>query len=160
MRGIVLAAMMIAGLAAPRTAAAQVPASWLGTWVLNVAKSTYNPGPPPYKRATLIVEPWRTGVRMVSDLVGVRGGVTHYEWTGAFDGEDYALQGIEEDLTYSYAPIDDRSVQVVIKVAGRPVARARTTISPDGNTMTTVSSGLNPRGEEVRTTTVYEKQGR
>ena len=157
MRSILLAAMMIAGLAAPRTVAAQTPAAWIGTWTLNVAKSTYNPGPPPYKRGTLTVEPWQDGVRMVSDLVGTRGGVTHYEWTGKFDGEDYALQGIEEDLTYSYAPLDDRSVEVVIKVAGRPVARARTTISPDGKTMTTVSSGFNARGQEVRTTTVYEQ---
>ena len=148
---------MIAGLAAPRTAAAQVPSAWLGTWSLNVAKSTYNPGPSPYKRGTFSVEPWQDGVRLVSDLVGVRGGVTHYEWTGKFDGKDYALQGIEEDLTYAYAPIDDRSVEIVIKVGGRIVAKSRATVSPDGKTMTTVSSGFSPRGDPISTTTVYEK---
>jgi hypothetical protein len=156
-RGILLAAMMIAGLVAPRTAAAQTPAAWLGTWVLNVEKSTYNPGPAPYKRGTFTVEPWKDGVRLVSDLVGVRGGVTHYEWTGRFDGQDYPLQGIEEDLTYSYAPVDARTVQLVIKVAGTTVARARSTISADGRMMTTVTSGVGPRGETITTTTVYEK---
>ena len=148
---------MIAGLAAARTAAAETPAVWLGTWVLNVERSTYNPGPAPYKRGTFTVEPWQDGVRLISDLVGVRGGVTHYEWTGKFDGQDYALQGIEEDLTYSYASIDDRNVQIVIKVAGRAVARARATVSPDGKTMTTVTSGFSPRGEAITTTTIYEK---
>ena len=32
--------------------AAQVPSTWFGTWRLNVEKSTYDPGPAPYKRAT------------------------------------------------------------------------------------------------------------
>jgi hypothetical protein len=152
-----LVVAMIAGLTAPCIAQEGVPQGWLGTWRLNVEKSTYNPGPAPYKRGTLLVEPWNGRVRVVSDLVGVRGVVTHTEWTGLFDGNDYPVQGIDEALSYSYRPIDERTCEIIVKADDRVVARSRSTLSPDGRTLTTTTSGRNARGGEITTTTVYEK---
>src|SRR5688572_3919152 len=83
---------------------AQVPAAWIGTWTLNVAKSTYDPGPPPYKRATYTIEPWNDGLKVTYEMVHPRGGLTHLEWVGKLDGRDYRVQGIDEVLTYAYRP--------------------------------------------------------
>jgi hypothetical protein len=152
-----LVALMIAALAA--AGAAQAPAGWLGTWRLNVGKSAYNPGPAPYKRGTLVVEPWNGRVRLVSDLVGVRGGITHIEWTGLFDGNDYPVQGIDEVLSYAYRPVDERTWEILVKADDRLVARSRATLSADGRTLTTTTAGRNARGEEITTRTVYEKAG-
>jgi hypothetical protein len=47
---------------------------------------------------------------------------------------------------------------VILKIDGRVAAKSRVTLSPDGHTMTTVTTGRNAQGAEVTTTTVYEKQ--
>ena len=154
------AAVVFVSLAAAAVAHAQAsapPAAWFGTWTLNVARSTYVPGPPPYRRASYRIEPWQDGVKVTYDMVHPRGGVTHLEWTGRLDGRDYPLQGIEENMTYAYAPAADGAWTVTVKVDGRIVARSTVTVSPDGRSMTTSTSGVNAAGRRVTTVTVYEK---
>jgi hypothetical protein len=148
---------MIAGLALPRTTAGQADAAWHGTWRLNLEKSTYDPGPPPYTRSQFTIQPHGDGLRVVYDMVRPRGGVTHLEWDGRFDGKDYPVQGVEEFITYAYLRIDARTYDVVTKIDGRVVATSRTTLSPDGRTITTTTGGRNAEGRDVRTVTVYEK---
>jgi hypothetical protein len=137
---------------------AQVPAGWLGTWKLNVAKSTYDPGPAPYKRATYTIEPRDAGLKVTYDMVHPRGGVTHLEWTGQLDGRDYPVQGIDEVLTYAYRPLGDGSFEVIVKFDGRVTAISQVTLSDDGRTMITTTKGRGARGQDVLTRTVYEKQ--
>jgi len=51
------------------------PSEWFGTWTLSLEKSVYRPGPPPYKRATMKVEPLDGGrVRFSYDFTYPRGG--------------------------------------------------------------------------------------
>jgi hypothetical protein len=138
-------------------AARQVPASWFGTWTLNVAKSTYDPGPAPYRRATYTIEPWKDGLKVTYDLVHPRGGVTHLEWTGRLDDRDYQVQGIDEVLTYAYRLLDDGSCEVTVRFDGRVTALSRVALSADGRTMTTTTRGTGARGQVVLTRTVYEK---
>src|SRR5687768_17504133 len=83
-------------------ASGQVAEPLSGTWVLNFAESTFLSGPPQYKRVITRIEPWNDGLKVVYDMVGVRGGVTHWEWTGRIDGKDYPLQGVEDVITYAY----------------------------------------------------------
>lgn len=139
-------------------AAAQVPSTWFGTWRLNVEKSTYEPGPAPYKRATYTIEPWQDGLKVTYDMVHPRGGVTHLEWTGRIDGRDYRLQGIDEVLTYAYQPAGNGVFEVTVKFDGRVTAISTVTLSPDGKTMVTTTTGKGARGQDVLTRTVYEKQ--
>lgn len=90
-------------------------------------------------------------------MVRPRGGVTHLEWTGRFDGQDYAVQGVEESVTYAYRQVDARTYDVVTKVDGRVAATSRAVLSADGRSITTTTAGRNGRGEPVATITVYEK---
>ena len=151
-RSILCAAAITACLA--HTASAQVPALWFGTWTLNVAKSTYS-SQPPYKRATRRIRPSNDGgITIVDDLVRPRGGILHLEWTGKLDGVDYPVQGVEIVLTNAYRAIDDRTWDVTQKIDGQAVATVRLTLSPDGRTITSVSSS----GSE-RAMAVYEKNG-
>lgn len=138
-------------------ALAQVPATWIGTWTLNIDKSSYDPGPPPYRRASYVIEAFGDGLKVTYDMVYPRGGVAHLEWIGKLDGRDYPVQGLDEAMTYAYAPRPDGSYEVVVKVDGRPVARSTIVLSADGRTMTTTTRGVNASGRPITTVTVYDK---
>jgi hypothetical protein len=151
-------AIATACCASPAAAQVEVDPTWFGLWRLNLEKSIYRPGPPPYIRATYRIEPHVNGVRVLYDMVRPRGGVTHLEWTGRFDGRDYPVQGVEEFVTYAYQRIDARTYDVVTKLDGRPVARSRAVLSADGRSITTTTAGRDSRGVDTTTTTVYERR--
>ena len=132
--------------------------SWDGTWELNLAKSTYEPGPPPYKRSTCRMESSGDRLRVIYDSVGQRGVVTHLEWVGKLDGKDYPIQGIDDLLTNAYTRIDDRRLDVVVKADGVKVATARIVMAADGKSLTSVTSSQNRDGRILKTTTVYDRK--
>ena len=121
-------------------------APWLGTWKLSKPDARY-------KRVITRIEPWEDGIRVTYDMVGTRGGVTHMEWTGKFDGKDYPVEGVDYVLTNAYKLINDHSYEIVIKVEGGVAATARVEVSPDGRTLTTVTSQ-----KSGTSTTIYDKQ--
>jgi hypothetical protein len=119
---------------------------WFGTW------QQRNPDKR-YKRVISKIEPWQDGIRVTYDMVGARGGVTHMEWTGKFDSQDYPVQGVDYVLTNSYKLLNDHSYEIVIKVEGGVAATARVEVSPDGKTLTTVTTQ-----KTGTTTTVFDKR--
>jgi len=150
-------AVALAAVVLPQPAAGQVYEPWLGTWILNIEKSTYSPGPPPYRRSMFVIEPWKDGVRVTYEMVRPRGGVIHLEWDGRFDGREYPVQGLEEHVTYAYTRIDDRTYDIIARMDGRVAASSRTALSADGRTITTITVGRDAQGREATTTTIYEK---
>ena len=149
--------LIAALLLTPGLAHGQMDPGWFGSWRLNLERSSYRPGPAPYRRATYRIEPHAGGVRVIYDMVRPRGGVTHLEWTGQFDGRDYPVQGVEELVTYAYQRIDGRTYDVITKVDGRPAATSRAVLSADGQSITTTTAGRDSRGVDVTTITVYER---
>src|SRR5262245_3354792 len=119
---------------------------WFGTWKLNPEKSTSN-SESRFKRVTSKIEPWRDGLKVTYDMVGTRGGITHMEWTGKFDGKDYAVQGVDYVLTNAYRLIDERRYEITIKVDGSPAATAVAAVSTDGRTLTVVTTERDGRGQ-------------
>jgi hypothetical protein len=155
----VVAAFLLAFVVLPLTSAAQTPSSWFGSWSLNVARSAYDPGPPPYTRATYTIEPWGVdGMKVIYEMVHPRGGVTHLEWQGRIDGKDYPLQGIDAFVTYAYNQVSPGVYGTIVKMGGRVAAKSTVTVSADGKTMTTTTKGVDSSGRVVTTVTVYERQ--
>jgi len=130
----------------------QTQEALFGTWRLDSAS-----GPSAYSRVICKIEPWQDGLRVIYDMIGTRGGVTHWEWSGNVDGKDYPLQGVEEVITNAYSKIDDHTYKVTFKVDGRTTTTTTIAISPDGKTMTVTSSGLNAQGQAVTNTAIYKK---
>jgi hypothetical protein len=141
----------------PQTPVSQTQGTWFGTWKLNLSKSTTDPDSQ-VKRATSKIEPWRDGLKVTYDIVGVRGGITHMEWTGRFDSKDYPVQGVDYVFTNAYTRLSDRSYQITIKVDGVTTATATVEISRDGKTLTTTTTGKNAQGNTANSTAVYERQ--
>ncbi len=142
--------------AAPGAPAAAPKAPWFGSWELVPPAPTGRLDAPAYKKVTLRIEPWKEGLRVVYDMVRTRGGITHVEWQGRFDGRDYPVQGMDYYLTNAYRPIDDRSYEIVIKVDGQPAATATAIVSADGATLTVTTVTRDARGPQT-TTAVYKR---
>ena len=129
-----------------------IPA-WVGVWTLTSILSANPSAPQYYTRITRTIQSSASDVTIIDDLVRVRGGVVHQEWTGKIDGNDYAVQGLEVYLTSAYRQVDDHTLELTQKLDGRPVVRARLVLSADGNTITTTTTdGI------TTTTTVYRKR--
>lgn len=123
----------------PAVSDSQILSDWFGVWQLDVQHSEWKTGLPPYARGTWKIQPDGDGVTMVYDLVGIRGGVTHMEWNGKFDGADYMLQGADAVVTYAYTPVDERTVDLIVKVDGNITTRGRLTLSADGRSLTSMT---------------------
>jgi hypothetical protein len=136
-------------------AAAQDP--WVGVWRLDASRSSVRAEPSPYKRVTLRIESTGEALTVIYDMVGARGGVTHLEWTGRFDGRDYGVQGVDYVLTNAYRRLDDRRYEIIVKVDGRVVATATAAVSPDGDTLSVDTTETDARGRVVTTTAVYSR---
>lgn len=148
--------VLVLGSSGSVTAQPQLSPDWFGTWNLDVARSTYI-GKAPYVRGTWKVQQGAGGeIVMIYDQVGTRGGVTHMEWTGRFDGSDHRLQGPDAVVTYAYMVVDPRTLDLVVKVDGRPSATARVVLGTDG-TVTATTTNNTARGPQM-TTTVYRKR--
>jgi hypothetical protein len=155
MRSLIISFAMVVPRLSVASAQAPVPASWFGTWTLDVARSTYAVAPP-YKRAAYRIERAGDGLRVVYDMVHPRGGTTHLEWTGRIDGRDYPLQGVDQAITYAYTAAGGGACDIVVKIDGRVAARSHVTLSNDGRTMTTATTA--GAGGPAISTTVYQKQ--
>ena len=140
-----------------RVLAVQAQPPWLGIWTLNAAKSSAGSSSR-YKKVTFRIQATTdNGLKVIYEMVGKRGGTTHMEWTGKFDGKDYAIQGADYVLTNAYSMLDDHSYAIVVKVDDAIVARTKVVVSPEGQTLTTVTTETNVKGQTVPTTAVYDK---
>jgi hypothetical protein len=132
-------------------------APWFGTWQqVPPATKWFNPWP--YQKVTLRIEPTDDGLRVVYDMVRRRGGITHMEWAGRFDGRDYPVQGVDYVLTNAYRQLSNRSYEIIIRVDSRDAAVATAVVSADGQTMTVATEERDARGRTVRTTASYTRR--
>ena len=152
-----LAVSLDAGQATVAVPGSAPRAPWFATWQLVQPAAAGRFESPAYKKVTLRIEPWEDGLRVVYDMVRTRGGITHMEWAGRFDGKDYPVQGADYVLTNAYRQIDARSYEIAIKVDGQPVATATAVVSANGSTLTVTTRERDARGRAVTSTAVYNK---
>jgi len=129
----------------------------LGTWKVNVAKSKYSPGPAP-KAQTVKYEATGDNMKITVDGTDAAGKPIHNEWTGKFDGKDYAVKGDPDTDMRAYRRMDDYTMEIVAKKAGKVTTTTKSVYSKDGKTRTSTATGTDPRGQKVDNTIVYEKQ--
>jgi hypothetical protein len=148
------------GLVTGAVAQAQAKDPLMGTWKLNRAKSSFNPGPAPVSR-TMKFEPAGDGIRhhietYVNNGSGTDEGVHITQYTAAFDGKDNAIQGSALD-TVSLKRLNPRSVERTGKVAGAAIETQTWVVSTDGKVLTVTTRGSNDDGDYGRVE-VFERQ--
>ena len=130
----------------------------IGVWKANLAKSTYDPGPPA-KSNTTKYEVVADGVKVTVDSVQADGTTRHYESTTKYDGKDYPITGNSPyGDTVARTRVDARTVRSVTKKAGKVTATQTSVMAPDGKTRTVTTIGVNAAGQKVNNVVVYEKQ--
>jgi len=154
---VLIAAIVGIALLQPAPIQGKQPAPWFGTWQQVPPEGKWF-APWPYQKVTLRIEPKDDGLRVVYDMVRRRGGITHMEWTGRFDGRDYSVQGVDYVLSNAYRAVSDRSYEIVVRVDGREAAVATAVVSPDGARLTVDTVERDARGQTRKTTAVYARR--
>jgi hypothetical protein len=130
----------------------------LGTWKLNLAKSTYSPGPAP-KSQTLKIEAWgEDGVTYAAEGVGADGKPTHSEFQAKYDGKDYPFKGNPDADMLSYKRIDANTLEVTTTLKGKNATAVKVVVSADGKTRTVTQTGTNAQGKALKISSVYDRQ--
>lgn len=130
--------------------------AFLGTWKLNEAKSKATAGMA--KNSTVVCTLEGDNIKVAIDGTDAKGQPYHSDWTGKFDGKDYALAGDPANDMRSYKAIDDHTLSTVSKKGGKETINARIVVSADGKTRTVTASGTDASGAKVATTQIYDKQ--
>jgi hypothetical protein len=149
--GALLALVLTAGIAY-----AAGNDAFLGTWKLNEGKSKIAAGMP--KNSTVVNTVDGDNMKVAIDGTDTKGQPYHSEWTGKFDGKDYALTGDPANDMRSYKVINDHTLSTTSKKGGKETLSARIVVSADGKTRTVTASGTDASGAKVTSTQVYDKQ--
>jgi hypothetical protein len=129
----------------------------IGTWKLNVAKSTFKPGPPPVAE-TRAYNAQPNGVKTTVKTTWADRLTTTVEYPANYDGKDYPVDGSRDVDVVVLTRIDDFTSAATLKHFGKEIGVARRVVSPDGKTMTISYKGINTRGDQVDNVAVYVKQ--
>jgi hypothetical protein len=128
----------------------------MGTWKLNEAKSKIAAGMP--KNHTVVYEAAGDSVKITVDGTDKDGKATHNEWTGKFDGKDYAVTGDPTSDMRSYKQVDTHTLKFTVKQNGKVTTNGRVVVSTDGKSRTVTVNGTDAEGKKFKSVAVYDKQ--
>ena len=138
-------------------ATAQSKDPFVGTWRLNVAKSTYSPGPPP-KSQTATYEAAGQGYKVSVKSEPASGPVQQWSYTTNLDGKDSPVTGNNPNADMlAVKRIDAHTLETVNKKGGKVTTTQRNVVSADGKTRTVTTTGMDGQGQKVNNVAVYEK---
>jgi hypothetical protein len=129
----------------------------VGTWVVNLEKSTYAPGTAP-KSSRSVYSAAGKGIKVVSTTVTAAGATINMEFTAQPDGKDYPVKGQPDYDTTTLTRVDSHTLEFTRKKAGKVVQTARSVVAKDGKTRAITATGVNAQGQKINTTGLWIKQ--
>ena len=135
----------------------QAADQFTGTWVLNVGKSSYSPGKPPMSQTTKL-ETLKDGIREIVDRVNADGTMTHWDFTAKFDGKDYPITGDPDRDMASVKKVDDFTLEVVNKKAGKVTTSMKLVVAKDGKSRTNTVTGKTATGADIHNVLFFDKK--
>jgi hypothetical protein len=158
---LLAAVLLTAGISATVSLrAAQAPSTTsedylIGTWLLDVAKSKYSPGPGPVTETRT----YRRGPNGIEGTIQRRfadGRSDRIEYVAEYDRE-YPVLGTEEYDHILLKRITARVAEAVLSHAGRVYGTARRVVDESGKTMTITFKREGSSGTTVNNTAFYQK---
>lgn len=128
----------------------------MGTWKLNEAKSKIAAGM--QKSSTVVYAADGDNVKITVDGTTGDGKPMHDEWTGKFDGKDYAVTGDPSADMRAYTTVNAHTLHMVVKKDGKEVSSGRIVVAADGKSRTVTITATDPAGKKMTSTSVYDKQ--
>jgi hypothetical protein len=132
----------------------------IGTWKLDVSKSSYKPGPAPLSQ-TRVYAPSPNGVTVTVTTTFAEGVAEVATYESVADGKDYPVTGRSPEDAVSMLKVDDHVSQASLKHAGKLIAFVLREVSEDGKTMQITYTGYMIRNgveERVSNVAAYLKQ--
>ena len=128
----------------------------IGTWKLNEGKSKLIPGEG--KNTTVVYEAAGDQVKVTIDGTDKDGKPTHNEWTGKFDGKDYAVTGDPKSDMRSYKKIDSNTLKFTAKKDGKTTITGRIVVAADGKSRMVTAHGADEQCKQSKEKAAYDKQ--
>jgi hypothetical protein len=128
-----------------------------GHWKINLAKSTFDPGPAP-KSDVRTYEVTADGTKATVEQTPASGSPATITYTAKLDGKDYPISGSPTFDTIAIKRIDGHITQVTLKKGGKLAQTVRAVVSNDGKTMTNTVNGTDANGRKVHDVVVFDKQ--
>lgn len=128
----------------------------MGTWKLNEAKSKLGAGLP--KNNTVVYEAAGDSIKATVDGVDASGKPTHSVWVGKFDGKDYPVTGDPTSDTRALKQIDEHTIELTSKKAGKVTLTGKIVVSADGKSRMLTASATDSMGMKAEGMSFYDKQ--
>jgi endonuclease YncB( thermonuclease family) len=152
-----LLAISLAAVAVPIAYSGEAADPFDGTWVLNVAKSSWSPGPGP-KTQTRVVVSTADGTRLTVTGARADGSAVNAGATYRFDGKDNPYSGNPDIDSIAMKRVDAHTLSGITKLKGKVVSDLRYAISGDGRILTMTVKGANADGTPVSNKMVFDRK--
>jgi len=129
----------------------------VGTWKLNLTKSTFSPGPAP-KSQTRIYAESAQGITVTVRTTAADGKDSTTNLTFKEDGKSYPASGTPDFDMVTVTRVDALTVHSTQMKAGATVGNAVRSVSKDGKTLTFSQKGTHAGGGKYDDVSVYDKQ--
>jgi hypothetical protein len=129
----------------------------VGTWKLNLAKSTFGGGPA-LKSQIRTYSQSAQGITLKMKTVGADGKETTTKTTYQLNGNDYPSMGNPDFDSLSGMQTDTSTAEFTLKKAGKPIGKMHRAVSKDGQTLTINILLTNALGVQISELAVFDKQ--
>lgn len=129
----------------------------VGTWVLDVARSSFSPGPA-LRSQTAVYAAAPNGLKVAATGTDAGGKPTHVEFTVTFDGKDHPATGSPEFTSIAATRVDSHTIAYTRQGAGGARQDATRAVSRDGKIATLTVTGVDGQGRTITNVQVYTRQ--
>ena len=137
--------------------AADAPEAAVGTWTLNLDKSTFSPGPA-LKSQTRTYVQTADGLAVTYSGTAADGTMVSGKSTFKYDGKDYPISGSPDYDSLTLKRVDANTITSVQKKNGKAIGTTTRTVSADGKVMTLTSEGKSAKGESFHNVMVFDRK--
>jgi hypothetical protein len=159
MRTLLISAVLAIASAvggAPNARAAD-PDPVVGTWQLNVSKSTFTAGQAIKSQTRRYSQSGGT-ISLDMKTVGADGKAATTHTSYQFDGKDAPVTGNPDYDTLSPKRVDSNTAEFTLKKGGKMVGTTSRTVSKDGATLTSKTKITTATGEKSENVLVFDKK--
>jgi hypothetical protein len=134
-------------------------ASRIGTWELDLEKSTFSPGPAPRRQTLTFQEKGPQWMALIQgiDASGKPISLDSNNLMISFDGRDHSTPTLDFETT-AWKVVDPYKYLVTRKKGGKVVMTSTNVLSADGKTMTITTIGQNAAGQPIHNVRVYDRR--
>ena len=125
---------------------------FVGTWEMNMAKSKRDPNAPKRDKRTIVYSAEGTGIKAVVTTDGKTQPPVMY------DGREHPMASSDGLYTHGTGTATASNLEMVFKKDGKVAGVRKSSLSPDGRTMTVVMDTTTRDGAKVHSVEVYDKQ--